>query len=80
MGAIELQNRLRFEEYIRGIELQWQELIMAGYTPMAGEINTYFEDLLGLENLAPFARTRIEQARGNVLGVVPRPLREVEVE
>tara|TARA_B100001173_G_C15515672_1_gene349142 strand:- start:15 stop:473 length:459 start_codon:yes stop_codon:yes gene_type:complete len=80
LGAIELQNRLRFEEYVRGIEMQWQELIMAGYTPRAGEINTYFEGLLGLENLAPFARTRIEQARDNVLGVVPRPLREVEVE
>lgn len=80
LGAIELQNRLRFEEYVRGIEMQWQELIMAGYTPRAGEINTYFEGLLGLENLAPFARTRIEQARDNVLGVVRRPLREVEVE
>ena len=80
IGAIELQNRLRFEEYVRGIEMQWQELIMAGYTPRAGEINTYFEDLLELENLAPFARTRIEQARDNVLGTVPRRLREVEVE
>ena len=69
MGALELQNRIAFEGYMRSMESAYEEAIMAGAQITEADIMDYFQTILDLPdaNYAEFAVRRIEQARDNVI-------------
>lgn len=69
MGALELQNRIAFEGYMRSIEAAYEEAIMAGAQITEADIRDYFQTILDLPdaNYAEFAVRRIEEVRDNVI-------------
>ena len=73
IGEAELNNRMQFEAYVRGLEQLWFDAIDMGDVPMDHEIAEFFDAIRNDEdlNLPPFALARLDQAADRVRAHYP---------
>jgi len=73
IGEAELNNRMQFEAYVRGLEQLWFDAIDMGDVPTDREIAEFFDAIRNDEdlNLPPFALARLDQAADRVRAHYP---------
>ena len=73
IGEAELNNRMQFEAYVRGLEQLWFDAIDMGDVPTNREIAEFFDAIRNDEdlNLPPFALARLDQAADRVRAHYP---------
>ena len=76
IGEAELNNRMQFEAYVRGLEQLWFDAIDMGDVPTDYEIAEFFDAIRNDEdlNLPPFGLARLDQAADRVRAHYP-PIR-----
>lgn len=73
IGESELNNRMQFEAYVRGLEQLWFDAIDMGDVPTDLEVREFFDAIRNDEdlNLPPFAIARLNQAADRVRAHYP---------